>query len=298
MSDGGAHPDGSAARADERVLRPGCGDGARTEEAARSANAAPCAPDGPDVNAAPVYGRPQTMQLPPLTLDREEALGYVGYAGQEMDKELRARFERLADRCESSLSPTCVWALYQIDEERSAQAAGAGEPCVYLRGCRLNLPGRDISRHLDGAREAALMACTLGAESERELRKLASLSPTDELLYSAAGSALVEAAANAAEARIVADAAARGLRTNFRYSPGYGDLPLSIQPEFIKTLDATRRVGIVVNPGGLMVPTKSVTAVVGLFDGPAPEADVRSSCASCQLKGCCELRKRGKTCHG
>ena len=247
---------------------------------------------------APAYGRSRTMPLPPLALDRAEALGYVGYAGQEMDEQLQERFERLADDCEQKLSPACVWALYEIDGERTRGAGEGGAPCVFLRGTSLALPGGDIARHLKGAREAALLACTLGAESERELRKLASLSPTDELLYSAAASALVEAAANAAEARIVEAAAARGLHTNWRYSPGYGDLPLSVQPDFIKTLDATRRIGIVVNPGGLMVPTKSITAVIGVFDAPVEGAEVRTSCAGCQLSGCCEMRKRGSTCHG
>ena len=238
------------------------------------------------------------MALPPLELDREEALGYVGYAGQEMDAHLRDRFEKLAESCERDLKPTCVWALYQVDEERTRENAEAGTPAVALRGCALALPGRDIAAHLQGACEAALLACTLGAASEREMRKLGALSATDELLYSAACSALVEAAANAAEARIVAQAAARRLHTNWRFSPGYGDLPLSIQPEFLRTLDATRRAGIVVNAGGLMVPTKSVTAVVGLFDQPAPGAEVRTRCGVCQLKQCCELRKRGTTCHG
>ena len=238
------------------------------------------------------------MALPPLCLNREEALGYVGYAGQEMDAHLRERFEALADSCERGLRPACVWALYQVDEARTRENAEAGAPAVALRGSALMLPGRDIAAHLQGAREVALLACTLGAASEREMRKLGALSATDELLYGAACSALVEAAANAAEAHVVTQAAARGLHTNWRFSPGYGDLPLSIQPEFLRTLDATRRMGIVVNAGGLMVPTKSVTAVVGLFDTPTPGAEVRTRCGVCQLRHCCERRKRGTTCHG
>ena len=249
-----------------------------------------------------VYGRPSTLELPALTLDRDEALGYVGYAGQLMDEQLRERFEALAQSCERKLRPAAVWALYELDERRTRRACEARTPEVALTGCALTLPGRDIARHLEGAREVALMACTLGAASERELRALGARSAVDELLFGACASALVEAAGNAAEARIVAAAAERGLRTNWRFSPGYGDLPLSIQPQFIRTLDATRRIGVVVNSGGLMVPTKSITAVVGLFDADADaagaQAEVRTRCSVCQLAGCCELRKRGTTCHG
>lgn len=244
------------------------------------------------------YGRPATLALPALSLDRDEALRYVGYAGQGMDDDLRARFERLAEACERDLRPACVHAVFRIDEGRSRRGDSAAEPVVALEGCALTLPGRDIAAHLAGACEAALMACTLGAASERELRKHAALSPLDALLYGAAASALVEAAANAAEARIVAEAAERDLRTNFRYSPGYGDLPLSVQPAFLDALDAARRIGLAVTEGNLLVPTKSVTAVVGLFDGPVPGSNARDACSTCQLKGCCSLKKKGTTCHG
>ena len=246
--------------------------------------------------ALAAYGRPETLRLPALTLDRTEALGYVGYAGQVLDDELRERFERLADACERDLHPACACAAFEVDAARTRW--GGDDAQVALAGSQLVLPGRDIARHLEGAREVVLMACTLGAASERELRKHAALSPVDALLYGAAASAFVEAAANAAEAAIVERAAARGLRASFRYSPGYGDLPLAVQPAFLDALDATRRIGLGVTEGNLLVPTKSVTAVIGLFDGPAPKTAVRAACETCQLRGCCPRREKGRTCHG
>ena len=244
------------------------------------------------------YGRPETLAFSSLKLDRGEALGYVGYAGQEVDDVLRARFERLADACERDLRPLCVYATFEVDRARTRWDEGDGDPCVALEGTNLVLGGRDIAAHLHGAREVAFLACTLGVASERELRKHAALSPVDAVLYGAAASALVEAAANAAEAALVASAAVRGLRTNFRYSPGYGDLSLSVQPAFLRALDATARIGVSVTEGNLLVPTKSVTAAIGLFDGSAPDTGARDSCSSCALKGCCSLREKGCTCHG
>lgn len=231
-----------------------------------------------------------------LALDRAEALRYLGYAGQELDDDLRARFERLADACERTLRPACIHATFDVDEARSrwegddARVAFAGSPLV--------LEGRSIAAHLRGARKTALMACTLGAASERELRKHAALGPVDALLYGAAASALVEAAANATEAAIVEEAAAEGLHANFRFSPGYGDLPLTVQPAFLAALDATRRIGLSATEGNLLVPTKSITAVVGLFDRPLQRTTGRDACASCQLRPYCQLRKKGITCHG
>ena len=59
----------------------------------------------------------------------------------------------------------------------------------------------------------------------------------------------------------------RGLVPTRRYSPGYGDLPLSVQPALLDALDAGRRLGVTLTESLLMVPMKSVTAVVGI--GPA-----------------------------
>ncbi|MBR3258643.1 MAG: vitamin B12 dependent methionine synthase, partial [Eggerthellaceae bacterium] len=46
--------------------------------------------------------------------------------------------------------------------------------------------------------------------------------------------------------------------------PGYGDLPLEVQPDLLGLLDASRRLGITLSDSLLMSPTKSVTAIVGL----------------------------------
>lgn len=233
-----------------------------------------------------------------VSLDRDEALGYLGYAGQRVDEALTSRFEALADACESETKPRFAWSVFDVDRARTCtDASGADGSCVVLSGCDLELPGESMAGHLAGAVKVALMACTLGMENERDMRRREALSPADALMYGACSSALVEAAANAVEAQIVAWAAEQGLHTNWRFSPGYGDLPLSVQPGLLAALDATRHVGMTLTPTNMIVPVKSITAVVGLFE-TAQGSGVRNVCATCQLEECCELRKRGTTCHG
>ena len=296
-----------------------------------SVRAAGCGDAGCEVDA-PSDGAPPSRPGAggaALSLDRDEALRYLGYADQKLDAQLLARFEELASACERELRPACASASFPVDEALTRWGGEGGEngegdegPQVVLAGCGLVLPGRDIARHLRGAREVALLACTLGAACERELRKHAAISPTDALLYGAAASALVEAAADACDAAVASQAAARGLRASARYSPGYGDLPLSVQPAFLKALDATRRIGLSVTAGNLLVPTKSVTAVIGLFDearadgggssgardanrggardGASGRAPVRAhaDCATCPAREGCLLKGKGRTCHG
>ena len=85
-----------------------------------------------------------------------------------------------------------------------------------------------------------------------------------------------------------------GLFFTDRFSPGYGDLPLDLQPALCAALDTPRRLGLYVTPSLLLNPVKSVTAVIGLSERPQP-ARVRG-CAYCQMREHCPYRKGGTHC--
>ena len=106
------------------------------------------------------------------------------------------------------------------------------------------------------------------------------------------GSALVEAGCDQAQEEIAARFP--GMYLTDRFSPGYGDLPLEIQPVICRLTDAQRRLGVHVTPSLLMNPQKSVTAIIGLADEPQ-RARIRG-CAYCALREKCELRKGGRSC--
>lgn len=243
-------------------------------------------------------------------VDTREAFRYLGWSGQEVDADLAARTDRAARLCER-FAPAGVFRAFSIE---SVERDGAGAACaVSLAGTRFALEGRDIAAHLDGAREAVLLAVTLGMESERAIRREQALSATDGLLVDACASSMVESAADDLCRRIAQDAAARGLVPNGRFSPGYGDFALESQRAFVAALGADKAIGVSVTPGCLLVPSKSVTAVVGLFDreravraantassAPAEPGALGSAraCDTCRMAASCLLRSQGRTCYG
>ena len=91
-----------------------------------------------------------------------------------------------------------------------------------------------------------------------------------------------------------AKAAEEGLSLTSRFSPGYGDMPLSQQRLFVTLLDTPRKIGLTTTPAFILTPRKSVTAVLGLSTGPAKPA--APACRDCLLRGECGLRKRGLSC--
>ena len=184
----------------------------------------------------------------------------MGYRGQEYSPELAAVVERAMERCLELARPRASWLAFELEGEIDESA-----PVVRLVGTALELPGHSIARFLDGASQAAVLAVTVGMSLERELRMTSVADPVFGVALDAAATTAVEEAADALSARIRDWAAEQGFRAGGRFSPGYGDLPLEVQPQLLATLDAQRRLGITLSASLLMTPTKSVTAVMGLY---------------------------------
>lgn len=230
-------------------------------------------------------------KLEVASVDRAEVLRYMGYSGQPITPELDARIDGVVADCLSIARPMASWEIFDV---AGREPLADGTPSVQLAGTSLQLAGRSMEKHMAGAVAAGVLAVTVGMGVERELRRLSLVDPVAQVIFDAAGTTVVERAADACEALVVAAARERGLYTNFRFSPGYGDMPLETQPVLLGALDAQRRLGITLSKSLLMSPTKSVTAVVGLFN--KPQVDGHASCKDCLCRDFCRIRATGRPC--
>lgn len=210
-----------------------------------------------------------------------EAMRYLG-AG-EGDDALRRQLAAVASELTAALEPRYVYRVFDLARENGD---------ILLEGTGVRLTGATASTMLAQCRRAALLACTLGSGFDTLLRKEQARDMGRAVMLDACGSAWVESGCNAAEEEL--RARLPGLFLTDRFSPGYGDLSLDIQPAVCAALDAGRRVGIHVSDSFLMNPMKSVTAVIGISDWPQM-ARVRG-CAYCAMAASCRLRKGGKHC--
>ena len=210
-----------------------------------------------------------------------EAMRYLG-AG-EGDDALRRQLAAVASELTAALEPRYVYRVFDLARENGD---------ILLAGTGVRLTGATASTMLAQCRRSALLACTLGSGFDTLLRKEQARDMGRAVMLDACGSAWVESGCNAAEEEL--RARLPGLFLTDRFSPGYGDLPLDIQPAVCAALDAGRRVGIHVSDSFLMNPMKSVTAVIGIADRPQM-ARIRG-CAYCAMAASCRLRKGGKHC--
>ena len=84
------------------------------------------------------------------------------------------------------------------------------------------------------------------------------------LLLQGLGAERVESLCDAFDEEVKAVCKEHGKETRFRYSPGYGDWPLEVQRRLFELLDAPRKVGVSLTDSLLMVPSKSVSAIIGV----------------------------------
>lgn len=163
-----------------------------------------------------------------------------------------------------------------------------------LQGASLRLAGRDIACLLRGCSACLLLAASLGRAVDELIRRAQIRDVGQALLLDACASAAVENLLEQLQAGLTAELQEQGWQLTARFSPGYGDLPLDCQAQFCATLDAARRIGLTVSSSGLLLPRKSVTAVIGLAQQElrAEQRDLsRHNCAACRLLDCPYRRK-------
>lgn len=217
-------------------------------------------------------------------IDRAELLRYLGYRGQEISPELDSLIDGISEKCLESAEARYCFEVFPV------------EPGPVIQGVRLL--GEDIKRHLEGAKFCAVMAATLGFSVERAMMRLGQRSTAAEVIFNAACTALIEAVSDRCEGEIRRYAGERGLVTSFRYSPGYGDFPLTQQPDILGLIGADTRLGITLTNSMLMLPKKSVSALIGLYPESSGVKRGGTSCERCENREFCEFRKEGYGCGG
>ena len=116
-----------------------------------------------------------------------------------------------------------------------------------------------LAKVLSASSEAIILAVSAGINLDRQISRLHIKKSADAYILDAIGSAAVESLADYINAEIC-----NGLNTTKRFSPGYADFPLSFQKDLLERLNAQKTVGISLNDKLLMIPMKSITAVIGV----------------------------------
>lgn len=217
-----------------------------------------------------------------MELDLNEALRYL-CAGKDTPEALRQQVADTATQLTSTLAPRFTYRVFPLTKD---------EASFYLSGSGITLTGKTAQTMLAQCQQAAVLCCTLGGEFEALLRRTQVRDMARAAILDACGSAYVEQGCDTVQEELASRFPTLFLTD--RFSPGYGDLPLSLQPAICSALDTLCRLGVQVTEHFLLNPGKSVTAIIGLSDRPQM-ARIRG-CAYCSMRESCALRKGGHHC--
>ena len=212
-------------------------------------------------------------------IDIDRALVYMGSRGRDTSV-LMPLVNECAEKLAEIISPLYIYRLFPV--KRSDKG-------IEVLGTDLILTGDSISEHLEGCDNCILLCATLSSGADRLIRHLEAYDMAKAFVTDCIASSAVEDVCDEAEEEIRQRLADKYL--TWRYSPGYGDLPLDLQGTFLDVMNAPKRIGLNVTDSGMLVPSKSVTAVIGVSDHPVPAK--RRGCLGCNMYENCTFRKGG-----
>ena len=185
---------------------------------------------------------------PAPPVDKREILRYAGCRG-EADERTSALLEDCLAEFEKVSAYRVCYRVFDVKQKDGCLEIG-----------RIKTDSVALRTNLDGSRQAAVFAATVGLGVDRLISRYAGVTTAKALLLQAIGAERIEALCDAFCADLKREYGAVG----GRFSAGYGDFPLSAQKDIFEMLDCPRQIGLTLNDSLLMSPTKSVTAIVGI----------------------------------
>lgn len=212
-------------------------------------------------------------------VDRVQVRRYLGYqAGQTQDsKQADQLLEQMITAVGRVVHPQGLSETFCLGAESSKSRS--------VMGTGLVLTASDLLRLLQGCSRISLLMVTLGPDVDRLIDDL-----LEQGRYAAAaiadaiGSDAAEQVIEQLNQQLKQTALTEQARLTPRFSPGYGDVPLSLQPDLTRLLQA-QLIGVSLTASCLLVPRKSITALIG-WRQAVDEAVPGNKCNRCQLNNC------------
>ena len=187
-----------------------------------------------------------TVSPSSLKVEVKDVLRYLSI--KEPNEEMLSLIYSCIEQSRGVISPRAVYVKCPIEAENEKIDFGA-----------FQIESKNLASFLDGSKEAYVFAATLGASADREVNKYLRTEPSRGVIINAVMVLFIEELCDRLNGYLLGvDSSSK------RFSPGYGDLKLEHQRDVMKLLCADKTVGITLTDACLMVPTKSVSAIVAI----------------------------------
>ncbi len=177
----------------------------------------------------------------------------LGYPSKE--KVLPKQKEQIEELCQKILKIWHPQGILATEEVKQFHENGIATKSLFI-------PGKELAKKFEKSKKITFMAVTVGKEAMDFRESFKKEQYTNFVLSDAILSELADGLAQSLNNIVQREAHQQGYHLTFRFSPGYGDLPLSFQKKLLNFLEGFK-IGISLNNSFLMNPEKSVTALLG-----------------------------------
>ncbi len=216
-----------------------------------------------------------------LQIDLQEVARYLGYGQREVEGDTLQMIHEVTEALQKMATPRVTHQLFPLDGTR-------------LVGTNLTLEGADIAQLLQDCHQCILLAATLGQGVDGLIRRLQITDLTRGVIADVCASSMIENFCNQVNQGLEQRWTEQGCYLTSRYSPGYGDMPLATQTPLCGLLNTTKTLGLTPTSAHILIPRKSITAIIGI--SRTPQQKRGENCEVCSMRERCQFRKGGTTC--
>jgi len=211
-----------------------------------------------------------------MEISSKEVLRYLGYRGVADNERVTSLISEIIDLFSANIIPKSVYAVWDCNVDLSTVSLGG-----------MIVKSKNLAKHLIDCQSAVLLAATLGTEADTLIRRFSVQDMEKAVIAQAVCAAMIESYCDSVEREMFKRNDFNGLYPASRFSPGYGDFDISHQKDILNMLNCSR-IGLSLTDGYMLLPSKSVTAVIGFSREKkrALQSCTMKKCGECAMENC------------
>lgn len=206
-----------------------------------------------------------------MNIRTREAVRYLGYGKHAVDERTLLLIEDSFRELEKIANAKFIYRIFKINFQNMDE----------LTIGKMKVSSKNLYKNLNGCQKAVLFAATLGTGVDMLMKKYSVTDMSRAVVMQACAAALLEEYCDCCQNAIAGQLAEENLYLRPRFSPGYGDFQIVHQEDILRMLDTSKTIGLTMTDSFMLVPVKSVTAIIGASRTKEP----------CHIKGCEECSK-------
>jgi len=203
---------------------------------------------------------------------QKEVLRYMGCRDAHIDERIASQIALVSEEVSSDINVKNVFGIWDCLTEADTVTFGG-----------MNIKSQALACHLRNCNPVVLLAATLGTGADTVLRRYSALDMEKALIAQAVCTAMIERYCDTVVCEITQNSGLGGLHPTTRFSPGYGDFDIKWQKDVLKLLNAEKSIALFLSDGYMLIPSKSVTAVIGFSK---EKTDMNEKCVHCMNTQC------------